>query len=215
MRKSRWEFLKEGDTYIYQIKNYSEEYNGRYLVFIKCSPLEFDTNKYINLKYGKYPVFRVKITKDNVKPKTREEVENLEYCKICATHFIERFLPHTDDEKLIARRSKQKFYPDEYNFLYSYLMSLACTKKFFLENFEYLGNFELSTPTEEFFRYDEVSLIRNMYWKYFEKTILNSYIDYNLKKGAIYTEEGNKRAEESAKMIMSGLEYFEKYIKKK
>ena len=77
-------------------------------------------------------MFRAKITKDKVLPKTKEEIDNLEFIKVSSLDQNMRFFPFSglvSDEEHIKRVSKVKIYPDEYGYLYLNIFRIFFRKK--------------------------------------------------------------------------------------
>lgn len=203
MSKIGWNFLEENDIYLYKIKNYNDEYNGKYLIFIKAKVVDFDTND-IKEYVSNYPMFRVKMTKTKKKPTTIEDIENAEYIKIYFKHYYERFLPYSGLEKVTdikKRREKVKFYPDEYNYLYIYCFGLFIKIKDFKKEFEYFGNYLVSLPKKEYIPFGD-----NFYLLSVDK-VINSFKFYNNKElKDIFTKEGQEIVEKNAKEFIELIE---------
>jgi len=177
---------KIGDTFAYKIKN-NEEYKDRYLILIR-----YENSSWDDIDTSS-PSFRVKITKDRNLPTTKEEIDKLEYIKIYLCPYCDRFLPYSGEisnEELIKERSKVKFYPDKHGRLTEYIISLHCYRKNLqeLENFIYLGNFDINSPKKEYIPFCNLNC-RIIILEDIEERILEFYEDYNLKKGVYYDKE--------------------------
>lgn len=206
----------DGDTFAVKIKDYSEEYNGRYLILIKTS--YDDKREYKDTLY-----FRVKITKNNVLPTTEEELNKLEYIITGNIPYIERLLPlrglETLKEAIKRVDSENTFYKDEYGYLNEYKMALVMKRGIEYSNFIYLGNFDLISPKDEYVS-DDVwyyYLDKNKDYPeiYYINKLLINYEDNNLKKGYRYTKKGNEKIlrsdQENIEMLFSFNEYMIKH----
>ncbi len=138
------------------------------------------------------------MTKRKELPTTLEELESLPYIKQRYFTFEERHFPLSGKktyEQLLEERKDIKFYPDEYGYLYCYIVKLAGSKN--IKKFEYIGNYNLSIPTEEYipFTYGHTMLI------FMDKVeeVLTFYKNFNLKRSYCYTEEENKEIRENAR----------------
>ena len=195
---------KQNDVFALKIENESP-YKGQYIILIKHFDPEWkDSNM----------LFRAKLTKNITMPKTYEEIEELEYIKTKCITYEERFLPLSGlvpNDILIKERSKTKFYPDEYNYLYQYIFQLSLLRKDDYNNLIYLGNYELSTPKEEYYPFckDAVDLIL---YRDVIKDLLSYYEGLNQKKYLIYDPEHCKKVHEQAAMHMEVLLNYDKII---
>lgn len=201
--KTNYKEWLEGDTFALEIKEADKEFNGKYLILIKCKVKDYDTGEYWDDNNGKDSFFRFKITKDKTLPKTQEEVEQLEFVKVSFRLFEERYLPYDGRmtiKELIKNRSKVEFYPDEYGFIYTYIESIHIRNNADCEKLIYLGNFEISKPDDEYIPfniynckfYDNVDTI--------VKFLIKRYKSYNQKNCILYTsEEYRKELKSQAK----------------
>lgn len=165
-----------GDTFAYKIKSEKyPEYNGRYLIF---NMMYFDEKKISRQEKA----FRVKITKDNNIPKSLEDLNELKYIVGVYTSY------NYCNPKVV------KQVPDEYGFLYDYTYVIHFQRKDVLNNFMYIGNYEMQSEPNEFHCYDGFSGYAYCYYEFAQDYIIDKYERYNLKKGNIYTVEGNYRA---------------------
>ena len=181
---------KIGDTFAYKIKNNSK-YKDKYLILTRYENSSWDD---INKSA---PSFRVKITKDSKLPTTKEEIDKLEYVKTYLRPYCDRFFPFSgkiSNKELIKERSKVKFYPDKHGRLTEYIVEIYCYRKWLqeLENFIYLGNFDIKFPKKENIPFCQSNCIM-IALEDIEKKILEFYEDYNLKKGVYYDKEYLKK----------------------
>ncbi|MBO5476017.1 MAG: hypothetical protein J5982_05935 [Bacilli bacterium] len=196
---------EHGDTFALRIVS-NQEYKDRYLIFIR-----FETDLYEDEKNSNdtSKLFRVKLTKNKELPKSFEELEELPYiiCKI--TCYAKRYWPLDSDmeyKEIVEKYKNVKYYPDKYNYLYSYLLILSDYRcKRYVKNYVYLGNFSLTPPEKEYF---PVDIFGNVFLLIddLERYCLKSYHEHNLKKGKEYSEEAAKEnnayAEEEVKIQM-------------
>ena len=78
-----WEI---GDTFYLKLEGLEdEEFNNRYLIFIKIDNYEYRVHG--------LPIFYVKITKNDTLPKTKEEIDDLEFIQTSFVLWEERFKP--------------------------------------------------------------------------------------------------------------------------
>ena len=170
--------------------------------------------KHINPKWNNNMLFRAKLTKNKTIPETYEELEELEYIKIKCVPYEERFLPLSEkalDDILIKERSKTKFYPDEYNYLYQYVFQLSLSKKDDYNNLIYLGNYELSTPKEEYYPFVKEAVDLILYRDVIEN-LLSYYEGLNQKGYLIYDPAHCKKVHEQAAIHMEVLLNYDKII---
>lgn len=113
-----------------------------------------------------------------------------------------RFHPFVGIEDLNAlfnERSKVEFFPDEYGYLYEYQIGIVfTTRRTVPDEFEYLGNFNVSKPKDEYVPFSEIN-IDTVYWKSFFDKVEKSYNDYNLGNSDIYNEECCRKIHQLAK----------------
>ena len=154
-----------GDVFAYKINsNKYPDYNGRYLIFIKCDIKKEDW--VTNSRTTKY--FRIKITAKKEIPTSCDEIENLEYIKY-----------PTDVAGLI---------PDKYNLIYVYIMKLWAFKYRIPDDLLYIGNFDITPPENEYIPYYRTHCVPLRIWddgRELTDMILKQYEDYNLEKAEI------------------------------
>ena len=166
-----------GDVFALKINsNKYPEYNGRYLIFIKCDIKKEDW--VTNSRTTKY--FRIKITAKKEIPASRDEIENLEYIKVDSSSYdLEKFKYPADVAGLI---------PDKYNLIYVYIMKLWAFKYRIPDDLVYIGNFDITPPENEYIPYYRTHCVPLRIWddgKELTDMILKQYEDYNLKKAEI------------------------------
>ena len=169
--------------------------------------------KHVNPKWNNNMLFRAKITKNKVLPKSFEELEELEYIKITCVPYEERFLPLSgimQDDILIKERSKTKFYPDEYNYLYKYIFHIELGKKDSYNNLIYLGNYSLSEPMQEYYPFSNKAIDYILY-KNLTESLLKSYDGLNKKNICFLMQNIVKKVHEQSKVLMKALLNDENY----
>lgn len=168
---------KSGDVFALKISSSKyPDYNGRYLIFIKC---DIDKEDWLTrsrtIKY-----FRIKITSKKELPSSAEEIDNLEYVKVFACDYdLEKFKYPDDVVDLKI---------DKFNSIYIYLMKLWAFKYVIPEDLIYIGNFEITPPENEYIPYYRTHCVPLRIWddgKELTDVILKQYEDYNLEKAEI------------------------------
>lgn len=191
------------DTFYLKITN-NEMYNGKYLIFNKVGERK---------SAGKtpFPVFRAKITNDERLPKTKEELEKLEYVITRLTLWEERFIPYSSRskeqlEQEKEEKSKTAFYPDEFGNLNNYLFSLMLVRKSKVpSDLKYLGNFELTPPKDEYIPFTEFNI--NLFLpEKLQKGIIKGYELYNKRKSLLYDMGYSNKIRNEAKLSIDVLE---------
>lgn len=176
----KWEM---GDTFYVKIEN-NKKYKGRYLIFTKVDVTAWRTETCL------IPIFLVKITPNKVLPTTKEEIDKLEPVKTDIEIWENRFLPmhgNIDREQEIKEKSKVKFYPDEYGYLFSNRVAIVMTRKSTVpEEFKYLGNFMIELPKEEFVPFTTYNLPL-LYKQSIEDYLLRHYEFFNLKTSPMFS----------------------------
>ena len=199
---------KNGDTFAVKIKE--GEYQGRYLILIRYENLEWEDTKPVS--------FRVKITSNNKLPKTQHEIEELEYIQTYLEPYRERFYTFCviiSNEDIIKERSKVKFYPDKNGFMKVYLFEILFRRKELeeLNNFIYLGNYEFSTPREEYIPFSPYCGVNYDFLTRLETKLITCYKNYNLKQLSYYTEEGQRTWDGWGTDIPPSMEEVRKFCK--
>lgn len=166
-----------GDVFALKINsNKYPDYNGRYLIFIKCDIKKEDW--ITNSRTTKY--FRIKITAKKEIPTSCDEIENLEYIKADSSSYdLEKFKYPADVAGLI---------PDKYNLIYVYIMKLWAFKYRIPDDLLYIGNFDITPPENEYIPYYRTHCVPLRIWddgKELTDMILKQYEDYNLEKTEI------------------------------
>ena len=194
-----------GDTFILEI-NSSEypQYNGEYLIFNKVDDYSWGTKSNLS-------VFRIKITNDKKIPKTKEELEKLDYIIVRSWVWEERFYPlmgYPERERQIEERSKIKYYPDEFGYLNSYLYVIyVLFPRQVPEGFQYIGNYNLTPPKDEYVPFHKGNYDFSAFNILTDK-LVSSYHKYNKRNSKIYSEEAAKRRHEIERGAFEGANKF-------
>ena len=106
---------------------------------------------YFSEKYGNTiskKLFRAKII-DSIDNIDLNTINNSKYIKKELILWERRFYPYIGHETYFDAEKNRKtiFYPDEFNYLYTYIFELNITKKN-LDKFIYLGNYKVNLPKE-------------------------------------------------------------------
>lgn len=199
--------LENGDTFYYQINNYSKELDGRYMIFIATGDRTIQ------------PTFRVKVTSNNKLPQTQIELENLKYARIETRIWEKRFFPLSgkcSTKELIKERSKTKFFPDENGILYIYQVGISGkTIRSVPEEWNYLGKFELSVPSDEYIPFEKLDIwgfiwdYRKEYGRNAFKSFIDRYLRYN-GKSKDYIELIKKNRKQEQQIIRTIIAYCDK-----
>lgn len=177
--KSKIKNWKDNDVFAVKIENVSEEYDGRYLILIK--------KDYPYIPYtSNYLFFRAKITKYKRIPKTIEELNKLEYIITLNYTYMGRNLFKC------SSANQTEFYPDEFGYLNTYVLKLWLKRGTNKSIFEYIGNFDLEPPKDEFIPNHAQLYLLPHTDEYagmgFISKLIEEYEWYNLKKHCCYTK---------------------------
>lgn len=189
--KSKRKNWVPGDTFAVKIENVDKDFDGKYLI------LTMFIHPYRE-QLRNYYYFHVKITDKKEKPKTIEEINSLEDVITLVTFWNMRFYPFKGLESLEEWEERTKdrvFIPDEFGYLNTYSTKIHFGRGIPIDNFEYIGNFEVSRPENEFMS-ECIQLNLNnpkTPFNYFVNGLIKNYINYNLRKSRLYTEEGLKQ----------------------
>lgn len=178
--KTKMKNLLAGDTFAYKInsKKYSE-YNDRYILFSVV-----DMPKLWNFQRP-YKIMSLKITANNTLPKTQNEFEKLENIKMGFEDIFD-IENSFEPKKCLA-------IPDEYDYVYRYVMKFHNKSSKLNADMLYIGNFTYNYSDDSYIpesAFDEVYLF--LYSSDISKkidNILDFYVDNNLKKGIWFTKE--------------------------
>jgi hypothetical protein len=177
--KCEW---KIGDVYAYKLESDYAKENGfseRYLLIHKVDECIWHPGHII-------PIVRIKITENDILPNNEKEFEELEYIQTSVTRFEDRFLPfnaHESYESQVERKSKIKYVVDENGLLKKYLLKMLSTSRGVIpQKLRFIGNYvNISPPEMEFIPHEKISILACK-WSDIEKTIIEKYLYYNLKK---------------------------------
>ena len=206
--------LDNGDTFATRIENRESPYFGQYFILV-CFKDEFWFNYWTKSWYDEKhsTLFRIKITTNKKIPKTKEEIDELEFVISGAKCIENAYYPLMGGipyDKLVESRSFQKLYPDEYGYLNEYLYMLFYSRKYPIPDFEYLGNFDVKVPKDEF-----ISFGCDMFSLCFHQAIdrfLESYEMYNKRSLEMYTPEGVKEWHQIAKKNLDFDIHIDEYV---
>lgn len=205
--------LENGDTFVTRIEDKNSKYYGQYLIFI-CFKDEFWfkywTKSWYDEKHS--TLFRIKITTNKKVPTTKEEIDSLEYVISKSKCIEEAYYPLMGSmtyEELVESRSFQELCPDEYGYLNEYLNEVWYSRKDPLPDFEYLGNFDVEKPKDEFIPFG-----CDMHGAFFHQIIgdtLENYSGFNKHEYGMYTPDGisnwHKQAKEDLEFHIKTHEY--------
>lgn len=188
--------LNEGDTLAIKIENYNKEFDGKYFLFIKTEDFSEKYDSSISKK-----LFRAKII-DSIDNIDFNILNSSEYVKEDLCLWEERFYPFHGPETYDDAEKNRKtiFYPDEYNYLYSYIFELNITKKD-LDKFTYLGNYKVDLPKELIPSWPGTIYINTNKEKDFISSLIDSYCRFNLRKSIFFTEEGIEKYKKMGEFV--------------
>lgn len=210
--KSKLKNWIPGDTFAVKIENTDSEIDGRYLILTM-----FNHPYRENSKNGRY--FHVKITKKKEKPTSKEEINKLESVITLVTLWNMRFYPFKGLESLEEWKKRTKnrvFVPDEFNYLNTYSIEIWLKRGIPLSNFEFLGNYDIETPKNEFMT-ESIQLYFNdpaTPFNYFVKRLIKDYRNYNLRESSIYTKAGLEETKKSNKEALKHVKWLNKTTQK-
>lgn len=172
---------KIGDIYSYQLDGEDAKkrgIDGCHLLFYKVAESTWWPGHVI-------PVVYIKLTKNDEIPKTREEIEKLEYIQasiLDSNDFSDKFIIDAH-----GKWQNRDFETDEYGYLPIYRFELINTSKRVIpKKLNYIGNFPDLTPPNKEFVMEIKENICPVYWRNVEETILKKYFLYNKKENVIY-----------------------------
>ena len=147
--------------------------------------------------------FRAKITKDEELPKTKEEIDALEFIKVDFIHFYERYFPLKGGEtyaECVERQLQKKFYPDEYDYLYYYLFEVELLKRSRVyKELIYLGNFDIVPPIDDYTNGNE----QLFFLKELKDELYKCYTNYNLRESSVYNMQNHAEIEKNSFMTLN------------
>ena len=166
---------KPGDIYYFLIsgKKYSK-YKGKYIVLIR--------NSFDELWNMPFKTFYCKI------------VDAIDMESITKAPYV--VSGHTIIERELGDKAPNYDMPtkDEYGFIYMYTLEVEMTRKMDQYDMQYLGNFPLLHPENEFVSIHGSRGETFCFYYQIEEEVIQNYEQYNLKKSERYTKEGNNRA---------------------
>lgn len=176
------------DVFVYQLKSeYAKEngLEGRYLIIQKVDETDWWPCHTI-------PIVRVKLTKNNVIPKTEKEIDELEYIQTGCCLYENRFAGRDASRPLKEKIEGMSFTTDEYGLLPEYKLNLIITSNNkFLKELTYLGNYpNIKPPKNEFIPLSQLG-IRTIKWQEIEKELIKMYIGYNKRNYEIYKKNSD------------------------
>lgn len=180
--KCEW---KIGDVFAYKLEgeeSIKNKLNNKYLIIQKIDESEWYQGHII-------PMVRVKITEDEIIPKTESEINKLEYIQTSYCSYESRFFGVSANIPLEEQIIGKSFDTDEYGLLPEYLLSIIITSKNpFQKKLIYLGNYKnINPPTKEFIPLNKLN-IETIKWQNLEKEIIEKYFGNNKRNFEIYNK---------------------------
>jgi hypothetical protein len=177
---------KIGDIFAYKLESdFAKEkgFTDKYLIMQKVDEATWYPGYII-------PVVTVKITKDEIIPKTEEEINKLEYVQIFFRDFdpfIEAFnvgkCTTKDEFEMKIKAKKEEYEFDDFGLLPIYRIELITTSaRIIPKKLIFIGNFlQIIPPVKEFIPRNKVELSSTQ-WKDFEQRVIERYCGYNLRQ---------------------------------
>ena len=180
-KSKNWE---NGDVFALKIDNGSE-YDGRYILLETYRGDIWKPTK-------KRLYFRAKLTKDNILPKTFEEIEKAEYIKVSINGLSELFFRHGYEtfSEVMKKIQHQKYEFDKYGYVYTYYFELRRYKNNIEEHLIYLGNFDYPKKLkhEKILRFEFDGIIF-MDFESLIPRLIESYEQINLEKSECFNDD--------------------------
>ena len=202
---------KNGDIFAVKIENTDTEFDGKYLILLKYVNPEWEEKyKYKMTVHS----FRAKMSK-TIEIPSIAEIDQLDYIITSYRHYEERFLPLNGGEsyeECVSRKKHIKFYPDKYNYLYTYYFNMFTKKREKFNEFIYIGNKVFKKPKEEYESGLQLDYELVVFKKDLVKEIINAYNEFNLKKSDIYESEKHDLIEKNAKMQIETIKYVKRQM---
>lgn len=198
METQKIENWQNGDVFALKITDKRSKYYGMYLILIKV----FHLQEYYDKK--NCFSFRAKLWQSKELP-TLDEINNLEYIKTAYRHYATRFLPiegNVTYDEWVKKKKHLKFYPDEYNYLYSYYFTLDRKKKDKFDDFFYIGNAIIAPIKEEYITAPDIGIEPFLGKDELTQELPKLYEKYNLKKGDIYDPKQHAIIEKNIELFM-------------
>ena len=184
--KCEW---KIGDVFAYKLKSEYAKQNqleNKYLIIQKVDERIWWPEHTI-------PIVRVKITENDIIPKTEEEINKLKYIQTSTCFFRDRFAGSSAIIPLEEQIKGMSFETDEYGLLPEYQLTIIVTSKSaankFKEELIYLGNYtNIKPPKIEFIPITKMNL-NTIRWQDLETELIDSYLLHNMRQSPIYKKE--------------------------
>ena len=190
--------IKANDIYYMELKKYK---NKRLITQI------------VDVLDSKKIKARFKILDISTSPKI-DEIEKATYVKLNFEWYENRFLPLDKNESIssqIEYKSKIQYSPNRYGMLFIYIGEIS---KKAIQKMQYLGNYNLSKPKDEFTTWDNNYLFFNH--ENIEESIMDSYRLFNLEQSELFdTKKSTKAREETKRTFEQIKEQMIRYKKKK
>ncbi len=173
-----------GDVFAYKIEE-DEEFKGRYLLLIRYVNPSYEEQHFTHGGKDTLLNFRIKITEKSEIPKTKEKIEILPYIQVSRVHYEARHFPLSGEmtyAELVESHKGVEFYPDEKGYLQVYIYKMLYDKKTTFNQFQYIGNFDLTPPDKEFIPFGYTSGPISSFPENIEERILEKYRLYNLNR---------------------------------
>lgn len=139
---------------------------------------------------------RFKILDISILPKI-DEIEKAPYVKLNFEWYENRFLPLDKNESIssqIKYKSKIQYSPNRYGMLFIYIGEIS---KKAIQKMQYLGNYNLNKPKDEFTTWDNNYLFFNH--ENIEESIMDSYRLFNLEQSELFDIKKSTKAREETK----------------
>lgn len=192
----------EGDTFAWEIKcKEYPKYNGRYFIFHYTIVPWWTPSEY-------QKTFRVRITKDDKLPTTKEEINKLEYVKTKMYDIRKEAYKNPEYIKGLI--------PDNNGYVTQYVMEISHEKdKPVHRQFKYIGNFsDIELPINEYIAPNAFCGIRGAVFKFLTRTLLTCYSSFNLKQSWQFEPKSVEQRNKEFNEWVKEQEEFEAFKKK-
>lgn len=163
---------KEGDVYAYPLNSeaaYEFGLGGEYFLFHKMGETVYHPGHII-------PLVRVKLTKNGVLPKTRDEFDSLDYVQVCQCLFYQTGGMYTYGKPI------DQCLKNEFGEVPEYVLELRnSSKRVIPKSLIYVGNYtDIKCPEIEYI--DPCENHPGALWKSFERVIFPWYKRFNIRQ---------------------------------